>query len=134
MRRWWPIAFLIYSGCGPFRFTSPVPSNYRLVADTTGVIIRVFNYQVADVTMYLDTQQDRMRIGVVAPGHQALFVLPSAEVTTLRAFTLTAESVDPQVKPYRTGLISRNPAKITMVYLEVGQPRDTVPATDKMVT
>ena len=125
---------LLASGCGANRLEGPAPASHRLGVDTTGVIIRVFNYQVADVTMYLDTQQDRMRIGVVAPGHQALFVLPSAEVTTLRAFTLTAESVDPQVKPYRTGLISRNPAKITMVYLEVGQPRDTVSATDKMVT
>jgi hypothetical protein len=108
--------------CGAFRFSDhATPVAQELAVDTTVVIIRVFNYQPTDVTVYLDTDQDRHRVGMVTPMHEAFFVLPSATVTALNEFILTVVPTMEGIKPYRTGLINRNPNKITMVYVAVGE-------------
>src|SRR6185503_15933632 len=109
--------------CGAFRFSNhnATPVRQELAVDTTVVIIRVFNYQPTEVTVYLDTQQDRQRIGMVTPMHEAFFVLPSATVMALNEFILTVVPTVEGIKPYRTGLINRNPNKITMVYVAVGE-------------
>jgi hypothetical protein len=108
--------------CGTFRSASrAAPSRRELAVDTTVVIIRVFNYQPAEVTVYLDTQLNRQRVGVVTSMHEAFFVLPSAEVMTIDAFFLTVISASDGVKPYSTGMINRNRNKITMVYVAVGE-------------
>ncbi len=109
--------------CGAFRFSGnrTSPARHDLAVDTTVVIIRVFNYQPSEVTVYLDTEQARQRVGVVTPMHEAFFVLPSTEVTTVEQFFLTVISSADAIKPYRTGMISRNRTKITMVYVAVGE-------------
>lgn len=97
-----------------------------LVVDTTVVILRVFNYQPAAVTVYLDTQQGgRNLVGTVTPMHEAFFVLPSVGLVAIDAFTVFVVSEADGVKPYQTGLINRNRRKITLVYVAVG---DTVGA------
>ena len=107
--------------CGAFRFGHGAsPARHDLAVDTTVVIIRVFNYQPSDVTVYLDTDADRQRVGVVTPMHEAFFVLPSTEVTTVDQFFLTVIANADGIKPYRTGMINRSRTKITMVYLAVG--------------
>ena len=113
---------LTVGSCGPFRSARhATPVRHELAVDSTVLIIRIFNYQPVEVTVYLDTQQDRQRVGVVIPMHEAFFVLPSAEVMALDAFFLTVISSTDGVKPYRTGLINRNRTKITMVYVAVGE-------------
>jgi hypothetical protein len=106
---------------GLSRNRAAVPVSHALAVDTTVVIIRVFNYQECEVTVYLDTQEDRQRVGIVTPMHEAFFVLPSTTVTALNEFILTVIPTMEGIKPYRTGLISRNPNKITMVYVAVGE-------------
>ncbi len=111
--------------CSPFqlghRQAAPEQQKQRqLAVDTTVVIIRVFNYQPTDVTVYLDTPADRQRIGSVTPMHEAFFVLPSSTLASLDQFILTVIPVEDGIKPYRTGLIARNPNRITMVYVAVG--------------
>ena len=108
--------------CGAFRFGQGTsPARRDLAVDTTVVIIRVFNYQPSEVIVYLDTDADRQRVGVVTPMHEAFFVLPSSEVTTVDHFFLTVISGGDGIKPYRTGMINRNRTKITMVYVAVGE-------------
>ena len=110
--------------CGAFHFPGSKrevkPENHALAVDTTVVIIRVFNYQPTEVTVYLDTQIDRQRVGSVTPMHEAFFVLPSAEVLTVDEFILTVIPTEDGIRPYRTGLISRNRTRITMVVVAVG--------------
>ena len=110
--------------CGAFRFPgnqAAAPAKHELAVDTTVVIIRVFNYQNSEVTVYMDTDRDRQRVGIVTPMHEAFFVLPSATVLALNEFTLTVVPTMDGIKPYRTGLISRNTNKITLVYVAVGE-------------
>ncbi len=111
--------------CGAFHFpgshAAAAPTHHEIAVDTTVVIIRVFNYQNAEVTVYMDTDQDRQRVGIVTPMHEAFFVVPSVELPLVDAFILTVIPTMDGLKPYRTGLISRNRNKITMVYVAVGE-------------
>ena len=119
------LGFAITAGslsCGTFRLAHhAAPARRDLAVDTTVVIIRVFNYQPAEVTVYMDAHEKRQRVGVVTPMHEAFFVLPSTEVTAVDEFFLTVVSPTEGVKPYRTGMIARNRTKITMVYVAVGE-------------
>jgi hypothetical protein len=111
--------------CGAFRFPgsqAAAPTRQHAIAvDTTVVIIRVFNYQDSEVTVYMDTREDRQRVGIVTPKHEAFFVVPSAELPLVNEFFLTVVPTMDGIKPYRTGLINRNRDKITMVYVAVGE-------------
>jgi hypothetical protein len=117
--------------CGAFHYpgshaAAVAPTRHEIAVDTTVVIIRVFNYQPSEVTVYLDTQADRQRVGIVTSMHEAFFVVPSTEMPTVEQFILTVVPTQDGIKPYRTGLISRNRNRITMVYVAVGdhQNRD----------
>ena len=119
------LGFAITAGslsCGGVRLAHrAAPARRDLAVDTTVVIIRVFNYQPAEVTVYMDAHEQRQRVGVVTPMHEAFFVLPSTEVTAVDEFFLTVVSNTEGIKPYKTGLIARNRTKITMVYVAVGE-------------
>lgn len=93
-----------------------------LAPDTTVLIVRVFNYQPGPVTVYVDAlDQPRHRIGTVTPYHEAFFVLPSITIAWLQVFHVTVEPAIRTLKPYRTGPITRNPFKITMVFVVAGE-------------
>jgi len=97
------------------------PNRHEIAVDTTVVIIRVFNYQPSEVTVYMDTPADRQRVGIVTAMHEAFFVVPSAEMPPVQEFILTVVPTEDSIKPYRTGLIARNRNRITMVYVAVGE-------------
>src|SRR5712672_3462556 len=80
--------------CGAFNYpgrhvAAAAPVRHEIAVDTTVVIIRVFNYQPSEVTVYLDTQADRQRVGIVTAMHEAFFVVPSVELSALDEFILT---------------------------------------------
>jgi hypothetical protein len=101
--------------------SSVTPNHREITVDTTVVIIRVFNYQPSEVTVYMDTQADRQRVGIVTSMHEAFFVVPSSEMPPVEEFILTVVPTEDGIKPYRTGLIARNRNRITMVYVAVGE-------------
>ena len=113
--------------CGGFHRSdrAVTPNRHEIAVDTTVVIIRVFNYQPSEVTVYMDTQADRQRVGIVTAMHEAFFVVPSAEMPPVQEFILTVVPTEDGIKPYRTGLIARNPNRITMVYVAVGEHQNT---------
>lgn len=107
---------------------SPIAADAAL--DTTAVILRIFNYQPLPVTVYLINLSDssRQRVSDLTGGHEGYFILPSREHKDLLLFTVLVVPVDPSVRPYQTGAITRNTAKLTMVYVSVGDPPDGPPA------
>ena len=113
--------------CGAFHYparnlaAAAAPAHHEISVDTTVVIIRIFNYQPSEVTVYMDTHADHQRVGIVTAMHEAFFVVPSAEMSAVEEFILTVVPSEDGIKPYRTGLISRNRNRITMVYVAVGE-------------
>src|SRR2546423_1769968 len=94
--RWLSVAILGFAitagslSCGAVRLAHrAAPARRELAVDTTVVIIRVFNYQPAEVTVYMDVHEQRQRVGVVTPMHEAFFVLPSTEGTAVDELFLT---------------------------------------------
>src|SRR3990167_1937834 len=132
MKRLFAFAVVIsLMGIGCARYTAPESHIRQAPVDTTALIIRIFNYHEVAVVAYLDEigVKQRMRIGVITPFHEGLFVLHTADVAAMREFYVTVEPVDARVPPYRTGVIQRPVAQLTLVYVTVGTPRgprDTV--------
>lgn len=132
MRRWLLLGAFLAAACWPLVRQRPDPELLELEPDTTIVVLRVFNYQAVPVTAFVDAPNERRRrVGTVMPFHEGYFVLPSPTIRWLQVFHVTVEAADRSIHPYRTGLITRNPVKITMVFVVVGegpgQPRYSGP-------
>lgn len=104
------------------------PAERTIQIDTTALIIRIYNYQPQPVRVLLIDLADssRHRVGDVVPMHEAFFILPSREVVGVVLFRVLVIPSDTTIRPYRTGEIVRNTAKVTMVFVAVGDyPKDS---------
>lgn len=100
-----------------------LPAQQPMAIDTTAIVLRVSNNFPRAVRVYLEPfEAPRRKVSDVSPHHDALFLLPSSDIRKILVFIVIVEA--DSIAPYRTGLISRNPTKMTMVYIAVG-PTDS---------
>ena len=95
-----------------------------IAIDSTPIVLRVINYNPFPVVVYVEPYESgKLFISNIAPNHEGFFLLPSREIRQLLVFKVIVESAGAQ--PYRTGIIARNPTKLTLVAIAVGTPPDS---------
>lgn len=111
---------------GTCLFPCALPAQEPLAIDTTAIVLRVANNYPRPVRVYVEPfQAPRRKVSDVSPKHEGLFLLPSSDIRKIIVFVVIVEA--DSIAPYRTGFITRNPTRMTMVYIVVG-PQDSVAA------
>lgn len=120
-------SLMLAMACWPSRRGHPATQVGQIEVDTTALVVRVFNqYKRTPVTAYLDAVfVGRRRLSEILPEHEAYLMVPSSSAKGVSVFFVVLEPTDHSLRPHYFGPIVRNPNRITMVFVSVGDSLGT---------